>query len=413
MSMRTLIPAMLILFLLASPSWAARYTLEPFISVSEEYNDNVDETEDDREDDFITRIAPGATLTYEAPRTQWDLTYALAYFHYLKDTKGDEFQHNLDVDGEVELVKNFAFLDVNNVFQQVYPDVTRGEVTDRDTTEDQEDQNVFTISPYILLTPGRMDVRTGYRFTDVWYSDDDLEQWQSHTGFVDAAYPLSPVFNLTAAYDYTWLESEEEDEGYTQHRASGGFNYEYGPNSSIFANAGPIYTDYEDGDETTEFGWDAGITHTIRAVTASLQTGVDYTADPEESTPVRTTSVIGTLDRVYTRGTTGISLFYRDFDQDEVDDDDTEEEEQSFGGTLQISHELLPKLSGTAAFTYNRREYDVSYTDYYQPSVGLFYELLEDFTASLQYIYTNSWSPERQGDVYYVNRVILGVTKVF
>lgn len=48
-------------------SQAADFKLHPTLSVSEEYTDNVYETEDNKRYDYITRAQPGLAMKYIAP----------------------------------------------------------------------------------------------------------------------------------------------------------------------------------------------------------------------------------------------------------------------------------------------------------------------------------------------------------
>ena len=54
-------------FLFAVSALAAQVSFTPRVSVTEEYNDNVDLDRKGKKDDFITTVSPGATLEVLGP----------------------------------------------------------------------------------------------------------------------------------------------------------------------------------------------------------------------------------------------------------------------------------------------------------------------------------------------------------
>jgi hypothetical protein len=300
-------------------------------------------------------------------------------------------------------------LELSDTYTQVYRDRTRGEVIEGETLRDQVDKNVFSASPYLNLRPAeRMTLRTGYRFTDVWYREDGTGS-QSHTLFADSSYELTLRTSLTAAYSYTDLESKngEDITGYRQHSASAGFRHEYGPGSSLYASAGPTFTDRRGGRDTTDLTWRAGLIHDFGRLTGTLETAVDFRDDPDRDVPVKTTTFSGSLVRALARGTIGLRASYATFSDEELDFGD----EESLFGALTLTHALTPRLNGDLSFRTEYRDYVVSYTRLYSPSAGLSYLFGYGISSSLRYIYTDSYSPVREGDVYRVNRVILSLSK--
>jgi hypothetical protein len=402
---------MLCAFIFSLPMHAeARMEVHPSITVSGEYNDNVNETRRDTEDDFILILTPGVALTYEARRLDLDLAYTLSYYDYLNDTRGSETAHRLAAFSEIRLTENMVRLELRDTYSQVYRDRTRGEVLAGETLRDQIDQNIFIASPYLNLRPAdRTTLRTGYRYTDIWYRGDDGTDSQAHTLFADLGYELTARTGLTAAYSYTDLESDDGDEvgGYKQHATSAGFRHEYGPDSFVYASAGPTFTDRKRGRNTTDLTWLAGVTHDFGRTVGTLETAQEFREDPDRDVPVKTTTFSGSLLRTLARGTIGLTATYAIFDDEDINGDD----EESVTGILTLTRELSPRLTGDLSMRAQYRDYDVSYTRLYSPSAGLSYLFGHDITSSLRYIYMDSYSPVREGDVYRVNRVILSLSK--
>jgi hypothetical protein len=403
-SMLTLVPA----------AQAARTEIHPSIAVTGEFNDNVNESRRDTESDFILTLTPGVVFDFESRLLDLDVSYFFDYHDYLGDKREDETRHRLSALGEIRLIQDFLHVEVLNTFSQVYRDRLRGEVGEGETLRDQVDQNYFTVSPYLLLRPmNRLGVQTGYRFTDIWYDEDDGIGSQAHTLYADGAFELTAKFDLTGGYSFTDLESKEdaaEITGYTQHSAYAGFRYEYGANSFVYANAGPTFTDRDGGRNTTDLTWRVGASHDFGYVTGTFETAVEYTDDPLGGVPTKTTSFRGGLVRAYARGTLGLTASYDIFDEEAVDGA-VEDDEKRLGGALNLTHSLSSRLTGTLGFRAEHRDYDVSYATLWSPSAGLSYLFGYDIVGSIRYSYIDSYSPEREDDVYKVNRVILSVSK--
>jgi uncharacterized protein (PEP-CTERM system associated) len=210
-------------------------------------------------------------------------------------------------------------------------------------------------------------------------------------------------------YSYTDLESDNGVvvDGYRQHSASAGFSHEYGPGSFLFASAGPTFTDRTGGRDTTDLTWRAGLTHDFGRTTGTFETSQSFREDPDRDVPVKTTTFSGSLVRALARGTLGLSATYAIFDDDDIDGGD----EESLTGILTLTRDFSPRLVGDVSMRAQYRDYDVSYTQLYSPSAGLSYLFGYGISSSLRYIYTDSYSPEREEDVYRVNRVILSLSK--
>jgi hypothetical protein len=71
----------------------ARWSLIPHLYVEQQYDDNVFVTEDDKEDDFATIIAPGITMRYETPTRRIDLDYQYRRLYYYEFTDLDYDDH--------------------------------------------------------------------------------------------------------------------------------------------------------------------------------------------------------------------------------------------------------------------------------------------------------------------------------
>jgi hypothetical protein len=404
---------------------AAEFELHPSLAVSEEFTDNVFETNIKRNSDYITRVLPGIVMSYRAPALTGDLSYVFDYRHYARGIRDNEIAHTLHAKGHLTAVENFLYLDVSEDYQRVSLDPTR-DVTGESLFVNQIDRNVVTVAPYFTIRPTeRIPIKAGYRFIDTRYfglSDTSGYQFTDpryadsvgvdkvdHVAFLNIAYEFSKRFSLTA--DYTFTRELAVIDNFSQHQVLGGFRYEYADKSFLFAQAGNNWISYDySGQSLNNFVWNAGITHVFQTVTATATTGVRYTEDPLSSI-LKESFVSGIIEKRLNRGTISFSPTYSEYVQTETDTLDT----KKYGAIVRGQYELTADLQGNLAFTAEKYERPIlgSYTRRFQVDSGLGYLLAKDLTVSLTYIYTGYYSPEIVSDNWHVNRVMVELKKTF
>ncbi|CAH2031359.1 TIGR03016 family PEP-CTERM system-associated outer membrane protein [Trichlorobacter ammonificans] len=393
----------------AAVAQGAEFEVHPSLTVSEEYTDNVFESRTNRLSDFITRALPGVSLSYKAPAFTGDLNYQLDYRHYAKKRRDDEITHLLAAKGYLVAVNNLLYLDVTDDYQRVSLDVAR-DVSKESLFLNQSDRNVVAASPYFKLNlTDRTLLKTGYRFVDTRYFDSPAINKMDHIGFAELTHALSQGLELTAGYTFT--RELANNDNFNQHLAFGGFRYEYAEKSFLFAQGGNSWTRYDHSDQRLSSAfWNAGITHQVDTVTATVTTGKHYVEDPLRNI-VQETFVTGTLEKRFKNGLVSIAPIYSEFKQTETGSMRT----KKYGGTARGQCELSSDLSGTLSFTAEKYEQPQqgSYTRRLLASAGLSYLLAEQLTLSLSYYYADYYSPGIATDNYHVNRGIVEIRKVF
>ncbi|SDB57958.1 uncharacterized protein, PEP-CTERM system associated [Desulfonatronum thiosulfatophilum] len=388
---------------------AQGFSIDPSISVSQEYSDNINQ-EQEKLPDFTTRIMPKLDLNHDARHWDLSISYAFEYLYYARKNKKvsggftqDDTRHTLNARGLANLVPNLFFLDVRNDYRRTDLNLVRSsyvlvepevpveeepvpvifpgdeilvpqyeEVTSRE--REVSDRNNFLISPYIELRPSvRTELRTGYRYRNTWYERDEVQDVDIHEIFMNGVYDLTARINLNAGYTGTWRRNrdgesdvfvDEADIGEffieelrrespsrqgreNRHTVYGGASYAYGPGSRIHGDYGTTWRRYSDRNTTTNPYWNVGITHAFSTVTATLRTGVTYVEDPLRDASRRQISHVASLNRPYARG--NIRVFASSTEYNEPDDS-----RYSIGFALQ--HGLTRLLTGTAGVTYNNRK---------------------------------------------------------
>ncbi|PKN16218.1 MAG: TIGR03016 family PEP-CTERM system-associated outer membrane protein [Deltaproteobacteria bacterium HGW-Deltaproteobacteria-23] len=424
-----MVVAGLALFFAVSPVVAAEFSLRPVIGLFEEYNDNIYETSDNEREDFITRVRPGLELKYKAPVWDWNLKYLFEYQHYARNSRDDQFTHDLDARGNIRLIERFLFLDVSDTYRRVYLDPTRNDQPQSDSLfVDQTDQNIFTISPYIKTRVApRVLLTTGYLFQDTRYWNtynrnnvsDYTYNWQEHRGFLGADYELTSRLALTGKFVYSQTNSSESDyREYERYTPSAGFRYSYGQNSSIFADLGYSWYKFDDGDTANAPYWSAGLVHQFDTVKATLSTGTTYNTAPTiDATEQRRVSA--GLEKALPRGAIGLAASYDEFRYI----DNSELISRHYGMSANGKHNMTDRMTARLYLSADRYLYYDTLTGSFQDSdreyrykagAGLSYALPNELTCSLDYSYTTyRETPSGSDKDVNINRVIIGIQKKF
>lgn len=388
---------------------AGELEIYPTLAVQEEFTDNVFESTDNRQSDFITRVIPGFSMTYKAPILESDILYHFDYRYYAKNTRDDDITHKLAANGRLTVIENLLFLDLSDSYQRVSLDITR-DVAQESLFLNQADKNVAIISPNMKLRPNsRTEAKLGYRFVDTRYTEEGLGVNKTeHMGFLQAAYEFTPRWYVTFDYDFNRQESELDD--FNLHQASSGVRYEYADKSFLFAKAGNSWINYDNGKSMNNFFWNAGVTHAFPTIVTTLVTGVKYDEDPL-STITRETYVNASVNKEMSAGAVGGSLYYSEFAFADTGKLNT----RKYGGRIHARHEFGSRLSGSVSFTAEKYEQPLfsGNTRRLIAESGVSYRLAEQLTISLSYIYVDYYSREILSDNRHINRVILEVQKYF
>jgi hypothetical protein len=387
----------------------ADFSIRPSLAISEEYTDNVFENNLGKRSDYITRLLPGVAMKYTAPLWDWELGYAFDYRYYAKGSRKDDTTHILNAGGLVKLIDEKLFLELSDTYKRVSLDVTR-DTTNESLYQNQSDQNVGVISPYLLLHPTpHLTMKSGYRYMNTWYKVPQAVSRQDHVGFINNSYELTPTLFLTGDYTFT-REIPDRISSFSRHEASIGPRYEYAEKSFIYAQAGFIATDYNNGTHLLNPSWNAGLTHTFDTVIAQISTSTRYSDDPL-GVSMMETSYSASLTGNLQRGTLTLKGSYTEFSDAIADTLKNKRYSGGVAGTLDLTRELR----GSLGFTYeNYRELLLGgMTERYFVNCGLNYSFGKELTAGVSYKYIEYSSARIAADNWQVNRLLLEVKKVF
>lgn len=408
MAKRAGIAALLGMAVAATSASGADYEIHPSLALNQEYTDNVFETGTNRVADFITRVLPGISMSYQAPSLKGDLSYTFDYRHYARGHRKDEITHTLGAKGYLIAIKDLLFLDVVDDYQRASLNVTR-DLASESLFLDQSDRNIVTAFPYILLHPtARTDLKTGYRFTDTRYFDSPAISKMDHAGVIELSHALTEQLKLTSGYTFTRELADQNN--FSQHQAVGGFRYEYADKSYLFAQGGYTWTNYSNGQRFQSIFWNGGITQVIDSVTATVTTGRHYVEDPLRSI-MQETYVSGSLEKRFSKGMVSIAPVYSEYKTPGAGSIDT----RKYGASVRGQYQIAEDLSGEASFAAEKYEQPqlASYTRRFVTHAGLRWLLAKQLTLSLAYYYVDYYSPGIATDNRHVNRGMIEIKKVF
>lgn len=397
-----------IIFAITSITESAEFRIQPSITISEEYNDNVFLKKENTKDEYITRAQPSIMLEFKDLRWELDIDYGLDYRYFAKEIQGDETSHNLVADGRFEILRELFFLNINDTYRKVSLDITR-DFARESLFVNQSDWNRFTLNPYFILRPASLiTITTGYQYVNIWYEEDIGIDRTDNIVYIESAFELSSKMTIDAGYKYTQEDSDAID--YDKHDASLGSSYEYAEDSFLFFTVGNSWLDLKGVDSSSRIFWNAGITHTFPLVTCTLESGSDYIEDPQRTLRIED-RYIASISKTLERTSFLLSIYLREYRDFKTEDLET----RRYGTEGNLSYEITPRLTGNLDFIIEKleREIEDTYTRRYIPRLGVDYKLLEDLILTFQYQYIDSDSPKIEENTYKNNRFTLAMRKSF
>lgn len=420
---------------------ASEFSILPSIAVSEEYTDNVFQTQTDKMTEFISHLTPGLAFEYRAPFWDLDLVYLLDYRYYARKTQGGQwgqFSHYLDTKGNLRVIDDLLFLDLSDTYQKVSLDVNR-DTTAYSTFVNQADQNIVTVAPHIEFHPSaNFLVKSGYHYTRESYMNGSSVNgssvnnsltpvnYEEHGAFIGTAYELSQKTTITTKFTYSHVDTGQNNNqvntgqalSYHQLIPTLAIRYEFAEKSYISLAGGYSWFLYNDGHSECNPYWNAALTHSFDHMVLSLNTNVIYNTDPlQGSTEQR--NFTSKIEKTLNRGSMGLYATYSELRNDQLDLLDSRK--YQIGGN--IKYELTSKMTGHLDLTgekvniKNNNNINNDITAPYQIYIGagLGYTLVNDLTLALDYSYTTYRQSilGRSTNNTEINRVILVLTKSF
>ena len=292
---------LLLIFLISTSAFAAQYTFTPRTSIRETYTDNVNLTENNTEDDYITNVSAGGTLSVLGKTSGMDLSFDPGYNWFANNTSDDYWR----VPATLDIWSNISRRTRIEFFDRFLRD------TDR-----EEDNPVIREEDGRIRAPGDTTVRRGREW---FYTNYATARIDHQFGSDDSVY---------AQFLYS-LRREEESDGNENDRyaPSAGLTYWFGPKWGTTLNA--TYTRAK-FDNTTDYDDIAGIFQLMRRFSRTFQLFGRYgyaNRDNDDSDEVDYQVHAPSAGFIYdvakdARLSLGLGYYYQDFDDSDIDDEE-------------------------------------------------------------------------------------------
>ena len=359
----TLIFSFFWFFLLNKITLAFEYTLEPSLSLSEEYNDNIFLDPSDRESDFITYVSPGIDITARTINSQLKLGYSPSFSFYSSNSELNETAHRFSANGNFTLSERLS-LTLMDTF------VKSSELSDIRTIEDlgpvtgRIERRLHTISGSVSYRlRNNLFFTAGASYFDTDYEEPGFDEVKSYSGNTGLSYRYSERTTVSAnarytKYDYK-LDSDATGQDYTL-----GVIRKLTPTLTLSLTGGLIITEIEETGES-DTGFSSGVDLTKSFTRGNATVSYRRTVIPgiESGTPIESQTISLSLTRPMTeKFTASLSASYSNFESIEPDLEDTDE--TAFNTDL--SYSLRPWASLALSYRYvdhNDKIFDTG--DYY------------------------------------------------
>ena len=305
-------------------AWSQVLTLTPSLTVGERYDDNIFQSADNEEDDYITMISPAVELRY-APRAETLLTFAYQpAFHIFAEHDSQNFSsHRANLTVESPLSRRFSLQLDDELLVTEEPGDRLREVEDigdnpdarpgSDEGRDRTLRNTATASLNAMLAP-RLSL--GFLFESLIEDvgdNDELDEYRYLLGG-ELAYLTHVARQNRATLTYTanfftfsnnCSAGEEaagecnrrEDDGFLVHTVMAG--YEHNLSSTLVARAAIGYattsSDRNDIDGNDTILGRAGLIKTLRTGQWALSYERSFTADGGNANQVIADRFIGRI----------------------------------------------------------------------------------------------------------------------
>lgn len=399
--------------ILLSFSANAELRIEPSLTLSEEYNDNILLDNENNYEEYISRITPAFNLRYKVPRIALDVDYSFEYRYYAKYNtypggRQDEAVHGLDAQGGLEIAKDLLFLNVTDSYQRVSLSAER-DFTQDSPVVNQSDRNILTVNPYFIVRQfSPLSFVTGYRYEKTDYKDPEGIDSTRDIVHADIKCDLSPKSAVGVGYAYTKEESDIST--YAKNDVFAVALHQFAEKSKVFAKFGTSYLDFEEGERYSELYWQGVVSYVLDRWSLTADSGRDYSYNPTGN-PLREDYYRILIGREDGRAELNLLIYLYDYWDTGIQALDT----RNYGTDWHISYEVTPRMTTSFNFTIEKYEKKLidTYTRRYFAGISIDYSISNSLYLSVLYRYVDSESPDIQIDNYYNNRVIIGLRKNF
>ena len=357
----------------ASNVWSA-FEIHPYLTLEEEYNDNIFLSDENEEEDWITTVEPGISLSYDNRSVAATVDYSLRYRFYK-----DHEDETLDKFKDVQRADATALFFGGRPFTlRLSETISRETIDERDDNEFNDIENRSTVYHTTAVPEYRWQLTPtfslvfGYTYDRYDYVDARGNDSEEHEGRFSLVKQLSATTEVFARYAYTVHQSDADEDEFDRQDYILGLTQQLGRRTTVSIEGGYSDIEYDSGFETDGTNWLVDISyHLSEPMTLSLGYSQDFTTTAEDGLTETQEASFGVIyeKEVMTAST---ELFWNDSDYVRQD-----REDEAYGVRFDLSRHL------TRAFTVNA-DAEYEWATYDDPGVD---EEVDRFTVGASFGY--------------------------
>lgn len=375
------------------------------VTLSEEFNDNVNETANAKSD-LVTSLKPTLKWNYIGSRTTSSISYAGNLRQYAFGNRQDEFLNTLEANAQLDAIKNLLSINFSDNNKMVFTDATLGSTNDADSTTRQVNQNTFMTGATLLPASwDRTPVTVDAAFFKTTYWDGTGIDKTGQQIILDLLHSTTDRLDLGA--DAKLFHQEATGANLIRLSASGVIRYTYADDCFIYGRIGLIRSQTQGFDREIKPIWSAGLSHNFGRTAINIDSQAGYIDNPSSSQDTYRYTITAYLQRTIDRSMLTINAGYTDYT--------TQNDEQNKQITLGIkeAYELTSRLRFTISGSYITNTTFGQTLDRLYGSTELNYDLPKDYTISLWYRHKLSNSTSSSTNTYQVHMTGIGLQKTF
>ncbi len=353
--MKKCVVAVLILLLFAVKTYAAsEYKIEPSLSLSEEYNDNLFLTRSERISDFISYVSPAIDLSAKSINTDLRLSYSPTFSFYGSHNELNDTAHRFAVNGAFTLSERLS----SNLTGSY---VKSSETSDIRAIPDIGPVTVRAEWKYLTISGGasyRLSDKLFYTLGLSYFNADtnapNLNKVRTYSGTMGFDYKTSEKTTLSVNAAYTKYDISSASDASGQNYLIA-VTHRLSQSVTMAASAGVIVTKVQNaGKSAIEFGGGLSFTKTLEIGEAELSFKQNVIPSVESSAPLRAQTIALRLSTPITKKLGGsLSASYSNFKSiksTEVNADNIDTNEIGFNPALTYS--FTPSANLILSYSY-------------------------------------------------------------
>ncbi len=219
--------------------WLSKF--HPYISVKEEYSDNLNLTATNKKEDFYTTVQPGIKFSNMDAKSGVDLDYALGAVFYSKNSDLNYTSHNASLNAKYLTSEHINFYLKESFIRSENPRESEYFTTTADNRyvlATKTDRAIFwrnVVAPTVEYQFGPEN-RVGLNYRNNLYRTDGATAQDSQENYINPFFTYWFDRRNGISLDYGFTKGDfDRSPDLTGHRASGRYTNRFSAKSSLFA----------------------------------------------------------------------------------------------------------------------------------------------------------------------------------